>query len=216
MKKVIFCLLLGTLFFTSTAFAVPVKEDAVANEEFADDLRVGPKPGDPTAEEDWINTFLVGEDPPEFEFYKKFEYNGFTNPTELSVTTSDDPPYSFETYSYLYKYDLTIPDGMANTVDLVLGVKQGKGFVAYLFEQVAVGVGTSREISGFFKGLPGGFMTNGENNNSFGYSHISIFLRDFVEGQPPWEEPPPVPEPSTLLLMGAGIAGLAFYRRKKK
>ena len=41
------------------------------------------------------------------------------------------------------------------------------------------------------------------NMNNYGISHIT------------WFGPAPVPEPSTLILLGVGLAGLAAYRRKK-
>jgi len=39
------------------------------------------------------------------------------------------------------------------------------------------------------------------------------FSLDFQSGD---DVPAPVPEPSTVLLLGGGLAGLAFYRRKRK
>ena len=44
--------------------------------------------------------------------------------------------------------------------------------------------------------------------DTFGDKDVDIYKISHVSA--------PVPEPSTLLLLGAGITGLAFYRRKKK
>lgn len=41
----------------------------------------------------------------------------------------------------------------------------------------------------------------------------SISVSHYVAGL---GEPAPVPEPTTILLLGSGLAGLAFYRRKRK
>lgn len=56
-------------------------------------------------------------------------------------------------------------------------------------------------------------MTEGDMRIGTHVISIGEYSEGFVTGPPPEV---PVPEPSTLLLLGAGITGLAFYRRKKK
>ena len=67
-------------------------------------------------------------------------------------------------------------------------------------EEVALFANNDELLWGVFGAIPAMNLTAG----NFEISHVTRF------------NPAPVPEPSTLLLLGSGIMGFALYRRKRK
>ena len=84
--------------------------------------------------------------------------------------------------------------------DVMIVLKSGNTIITEVITEI------SAYFSGYLldnEGMPcSGTWDTGDKD----ISHLTLYARG----------PAPVPEPSTLLLLGAGITGLAFYRRKKK
>lgn len=91
---------------------------------------------------------------------------------------------------------------LPTTVDLVILLKAGTQAAAYFFDDLLIPVSPTSASGSFdiqFK--------NPQNGNENGLSHI------FLAGR--FGTPHLVPEPATLALLGGGLLGLAFARRRK-
>ena len=139
---------------------------------------------------------------PPMYYFGKDEVEEDFPPSGWTFTSGTDSDAS---NGYSFYFTIDGPDNFAGvTIDFVLGVKQGQeDYAAFYFRGVTI------LDSGLITGLFNSKSKTGGND----FSHITAFY-----SIPNFDTPPtsPVPEPSTLLLMGAGIAGLAFYRRKRK
>ncbi|MDT8421013.1 MAG: PEP-CTERM sorting domain-containing protein [Desulfuromonadales bacterium] len=201
MKKVILITMFLTFFAVGSAFATPgcLVTDATANGYTADACyQAGTNLGNPADEADFINSATGSVAPDTFNYVAKYEDpEGPTGLSGWSLMVYDDSndvgaPNPWAT-GYSFAYTLMAPEEYAGKeVSFALGVKQASSsFIAYVWDTVTL------DINGFF---------NSTWNGDQDYSHVTAFVKGAA----------PVPEPSTLLLLGAGIAGLAIYRRKRK
>ncbi|MBN2339233.1 MAG: PEP-CTERM sorting domain-containing protein [Acidobacteria bacterium] len=93
------------------------------------------------------------------------------------------------------------PMDLGDHIDLIGVLKGSPGFAAYLFQDEVI----QKSSDGTWQVT---FVNNGGNNP--GLSHFSLYIRpDDPVGYTP------VPEPSSLLLIGSGILGLGVLGRKR-
>lgn len=119
---------------------------------------------------------------------------------ELDVTGVDETSGTWE-------LTFTSDPSVTRVFDMVVFVKASDRYADYFFND------ESFTTNGLGEGT---FTVSFENNGGQvpGLSHLDIAFRD--GGTPPPPPPPPVPNPSTLLLLGAGLSAVGLMTARRK